>query len=135
MPKITHRYVGPVISLVMLILSACYSGCDGEAQSVHLVAQDFRFTPDMIHLASGRPIDLTLFNEGREIHEFESPLLSDRSVAIESVFLNGDPTTPDHLRIAPGRRLSLRFRAPPGTYLFFCKVRGHPGMTGTFIVE
>ena len=89
----------------------------------------------MIHVASNRPIELTLFNEGREIHEFQSPLLSDRSVVIESVFLNGEPTIPEHLRIAPGKRLNLHFRAQPGTYLFSCKVRGHSGMSGTLIVK
>lgn len=89
----------------------------------------------MIHVAGNRPIEITLFNEGREIHEFQSPLLSDRSVVIESVFLNGEPTIPEHLRIAPGKRLNLRFRAQPGTYLFSCKVRGHSGMSGTLIVE
>ncbi|HJR75723.1 MAG TPA: cupredoxin domain-containing protein [Nitrospiraceae bacterium] len=121
--------------LTALLFCACVPGCDGEVQSVHIVAQDYRFTPNMVRLASDRPVDLTLFNQGREVHEFESPLLSDRSVVIESVFLNGEPTTPEHLRIAPGKRLSLRLQVPPGTYLFVCKVKGHSGMTGTFIVE
>ncbi len=120
---------------MMVMLCAYYSGCEAEIQSVHIVAQDFRFTPDTIHLARSRPIHLTLFNEGRETHEFESPLLSDPSVVIESVTLAGEARVPDHLRIAPGQRLEVLFRAPSGTYLFYCKVRGHSGMTGTFIVE
>ena len=120
---------------MMVMLCACYSGCEGEIQSVHIVAQDFRFTPDTIHLARSQLIHLTLFNEGRETHEFESPLLSDPSVVIESVTLAGEARVPDHLRIAPGQRLEVLFRAPSGTYLFYCKVRGHSGMTGTFIVE
>lgn len=122
-------------ALRTFLFYASIAGCDGETQSIHIVAQDFRFTPDMIHLASNRPIELTLFNEGRESHEFQSPLLSDRSVVIESVSLNGERTTAEPLRIAPGKRLSLRFQAPPGTYLFSCKVRGHSGMTGTLIVD
>jgi uncharacterized cupredoxin-like copper-binding protein len=122
-------------ALTALLFCACVPGCDGEVQPVHIVAEDYRFTPDIVRLASGRPIDLSLFNQGREDHEFESPLLSDRSVVIESVFLNGEPTTAEHLRIAPGKRLSLRLRVPPGTYLFVCKVKGHSGMTGTLIVE
>jgi uncharacterized cupredoxin-like copper-binding protein len=125
----------PVLSLAILMLCALSSGCDSESQSVHIVAEDFRFTPDAIHLAGSRPIHLTLFNQGREFHEFESPLLSDPSVVIESVTLAGEARTPDHLRIAPGQRLEVLFRAPSGTYLFYCKVRGHSGMGGTFIVE
>ena len=126
---------GAVLPIAVLMLCACYSGCDGEVQSVHIVAEDFRFTPDTIHLAGSRPIQLTLFNQGRESHEFESPLFSDPSVVIQSVTLAGAARTPDHLRIGPGQRLEVLFRAPSGTYLFYCKVRGHSGMGGTFIVE
>ena len=78
---------GAVLSIAVLMLCACYSGCDGEVQSVHIVAEDFRFTPDTIHLAGSRPIHLTLFNQGREFHEFESPLSIDPSVVIQSVTL------------------------------------------------
>ncbi len=132
---ISRRSAGPVLSLAILMFFAGSSGCDGEAQSVHIVAQDFRFSPDTIHLAGSRLVRLTLFNQGREIHEFESALLSDPFVVVESVILGGEARRPDRLRVAPGQRLELLLRIPPGTYLFFCKVKGHSGMTGTFIVE
>jgi uncharacterized cupredoxin-like copper-binding protein len=119
----------------VVLLCASYAGCDGEAQSIYIVAQDYRFTPDRIQVASSQPIHLILFNQGREFHEFESRLLSDPSVVIESTTIAGESTSSSRLRIAPGQRLVLRFRAPAGTYLFSCKVRGHTGMTGTFIVE
>jgi uncharacterized cupredoxin-like copper-binding protein len=122
-------------SLAVLSVCGWYAGCGDEAQSVHLVAQDYRFRPDTVRVESSTPVELTLFNEGREFHEFESRLLSDPSVAVEAVSIAGESTAPRRLRIAPGQRLSLRFRAPPGTYLFSCKVKGHSGMTGTFIVE
>ena len=133
-----HRTI--LAACLRTALVVCFSctgiaGCDGETQFVHIIAQDFRFTPDMIRMASHRPVELTLFNAGRESHEFQSPLLSDRAVVVESISLNGERTTPERLRIAPGKRLSLRLRAPPGTYLFYCKVRGHSGMTGTFVVD
>lgn len=124
-----------VLSCAILMLCVLSSSCEGESQSVHIVAEDFRFTPDTIHLAGSQPIHLTLFNQGREFHEFDSPLLSNPSVVIESITLAGEVRTPDHLRIAPGQRLEVLFRAPSGTYLFSCKVRGHAGMGGTFIVE
>jgi uncharacterized cupredoxin-like copper-binding protein len=120
---------------MLILVFACSSGCDGDAQSVRITAQDFRFTPDTIHLTSSRPIHLTLYNEGREAHEFESPFFADRSAVIESLTIAGQPAEPGRLRIAPGRRLELVFRLSAGTYLFFCKVKGHSGMTGMFIVE
>jgi uncharacterized cupredoxin-like copper-binding protein len=134
--KIRHPFAGLRLPFAMLILVfACSSGCDGDAQSVRITAQDFRFTPDTIHLTSSRPIHLTLYNEGRESHEFESPLFADRSAVIESLTIAGQPAEPGRLRIAPGRRLELVLRLSPGAYLFFCKVKGHSGMSGMFIVE
>jgi uncharacterized cupredoxin-like copper-binding protein len=131
----TQRPTRSLTTWTVLLLFASYAGCGDENQSVHLVAQDYRFTPDRVHLASMRPVHLTLFNEGREFHEFESRLLSDPSVIIESAVIAGEPASPGRLRLGPGQRLILRFRVPAGTYLFSCKVRGHTGMTGMFIVE
>jgi uncharacterized cupredoxin-like copper-binding protein len=134
--KIRHPSAGSRLPFAMLILVvACSSGCDGDAQSVRITAQDFRFAPDTIHLSSSRAVHLTVYNEGRESHEFQSPLFADRSAVIESLTIGGEPTEPGRLRIAPGRRLELVVHLSPGTYLFFCKVKGHSGMTGMFIVE
>src|SRR5574338_966630 len=124
-----------VFSFAVLMLIAGSSGCDGEVQSVRIAAQDFRFDPATIHVTSSRPIHLTVYNEGRESHEFESPFFADRSAVIESLTVGGERREPGRLRIAPGRRLELVIRLSPGTYLFFCKVKGHSGMSGTLMVE
>lgn len=135
MDGICRRFARSLLCVAMVLFVAGSSGCDRDSQSVRIVAQDFRFRPDTIRLSSSRPIHLTLYNEGREFHEFDSALFTDRSAVIESLTVAGEPTEPGRLRIAPGRRLELLLRLSPGTYLFFCKVNGHAGMTGTFIVE
>jgi uncharacterized cupredoxin-like copper-binding protein len=131
----SRQSTAPVLSFALLMLVADSSGCDGDVQSVHIAAQDFRFVPNTIYLSSSRPVHLTLYNAGREFHEFESALFADHTTVIESLTVAGEPTEPGRLRIAPGRRLELVLRLSPGTYLFFCKVKGHSGMTGTLLVE
>ena len=135
MAGIRRRLARSVLCVAIVLLLAGSSGCDRDPQSVRIVAQDFRFRPDMIRLSGSRPIHLTLYNEGREFHEFDSALFTDRSAAIESLTVAGEPTEAGPLRIAPGRRLELVVRLSPGTYVFFCKVKGHAGMTGTLLVE
>ena len=69
-----HRSANRLISVAtaLLLISAA---CDSSQQAVHIVAQDFRFTPVEVRLSPGRPIRLILHNEGRERHELKSPLL------------------------------------------------------------
>lgn len=115
---------------LLLSIFAVAAGCEVEVQSVHIVAQDFRFTPTDIRLQAARPIHLTVVNEGREPHEFESPLLAHR--VGKSHPAGGSPLS---LRVLPNQRADVVIRTVPGTYVFYCNVRGHTGMSGTIIVE
>ncbi len=81
----------------------------------------------MIRVHADLPVRLTILNEGREPHEFASPLLTDSRVRLLSV--------PESFRVPPGRSITVLFQAPPGTYPFKCRVRGHAVMEGTVIVE
>lgn len=109
--------------------------CEPPVQQVAITAQDFRFDPDTIHVSSNRPIHLTVFNQGREPHTFESPLLSDPSVRIERLTLAGVAGRPARWQIPPGKSLELRLRAPQGLYVFSCGMRGHTGMRGMIVLE
>ena len=109
--------------------------CEPPIQQITITAQDFRFEPDTIHVSGDSPIRLIVFNQGREPHTFESPLLTDRSVQLEAATLAGVSGRPARWQIPPGKSLDLRLRAPRGPYLFACGMRGHTGMSGTFIVE
>jgi uncharacterized cupredoxin-like copper-binding protein len=111
----------------MIAAGVVLAACEPREQEVRLAAQDFRFTPSMIRVHADLPVRLTILNEGREPHEFASPLLTDSRVRLLS--------TPESFRVPPGRSITILFQAPPGAYPFKCRVRGHPGMEGMVIVE
>lgn len=103
------------------------AACERGDQAVRIAAQDFRFSPGTIRLRADAPARLTIVNEGREPHEIAGPLLTDPRVRLLSA--------PKSFRLPPGRSITILLQAPPGTYVFRCRVRGHPGMEGTVIVE
>ncbi len=115
--------------LVALVIAAgvVLAACEPREQEVRLAAQDFRFMPSMIRVHADLPVRLTILNEGREPHEFSSPLLADSRARLLSA--------PESFRVPPGRSITVLFQAPPGTYPFKCRIRGHVGMEGTMIVE
>ena len=102
------------------------TGCNPSEQTVHIVAQDFLFTPAEVHVSAERPIRLKIVNEGREPHEFKSPLLT------QNTGTNGPAAS---LPVLPNHTSEAVMRTIPGVYLFYCAIRGHAGMSGTIIVE
>lgn len=119
--------VRPFVAAMIALAAAGLLACERGEQAVRVAAQDFRFSPATIRLHADASARLTIVNEGREPHEFDSPLLTDARVRLLE--------TPESFRLAPGGSLTIVFQAPPGTYPFRCRVRGHPGMEGTVIVE
>ncbi len=47
--------------------------CDGT-QTVTLMAEDFRFVPELVRVQASSPLTLTVYNAGLEIHKFESSI-------------------------------------------------------------
>jgi plastocyanin len=113
----------PVAAVLVLRMA----GCDGSEQTVRIVAQDFRFTPAEVHVSATRPIRLKIVNEGREPHEFKSPLLAHQTPVSSG--------TRSSLPVLPNHTAETVIRTVPGVYLFYCAMRGHAGMSGTLIVE
>jgi plastocyanin len=111
--------------LILLVLGTV--GCNQPEQTVDIVAEDFRFTPTEVHVSAERPIRLKIINEGREPHEFKSPLLA------HQIGVTGGP--PGSLPVLPNHAAETIIRTVPGVYLFYCAIRGHAGMSGTMIVE
>jgi uncharacterized cupredoxin-like copper-binding protein len=112
--------------LFVLLVASTFVACD-RTQSVSLIAEDFRFTPQLVRVNSASPLVLTLYNAGREVHEFDSPVLmyaGNRSSAVSTGIV-----------LEPGKSVQLIMAPPTGTYLYICRRKGHGNMTGTLIVE
>ena len=121
------------LSLLILLLSLDLGiiACN-RSQSVSLTAEDFRFTPDLVKVSSTSPLILTVYNSGREIHEFDSPILAYAPKTSLSAALKG---TGPGIVIEPGKSVQLAMAPPPGKYLYICRRKGHVNMTGSLIVE
>ena len=104
--------------------------CDRGMLEIYVAAQDFRFTPNEIHLAAQRPARLTIRNEGRERHEFASPLVN--LAAHDAVRTDTDRAG---ITILPGQSFALQFTPEAGTYEIRCLIKGHAGMRGIIVVE
>jgi uncharacterized cupredoxin-like copper-binding protein len=106
--------------------------CDGT-QSVSLTAEDFRFTPAVVHVSAASPLTLSIYNAGREVHEFDSPLLVYAPSAEAAT--HGKEAGANGILLNPGQSVRLAVAPPPGTYLYICRRKGHADMMGTLIVE
>lgn len=121
--------------LIVWIWSAPLA-CDSQTPIVRIVAQDFRFVPNQVHLSAHRPVHLVIMNQGGEPHVFKSRLFKDPAVEMTwdaPVSEALQPETP--IVILPGKSIAVTVKAPPGVYVFGCPIRGHASMQGTFIVQ
>ncbi len=125
----------PACGLALWLLTAAtLLSCDSDGAHLTLTAEDYRFDPPLARAQAEQPLTLTVFNAGREVHEFASPLLAyarDRTTPAPAEPPAGSPV----LTLEPGRSVRLLVVAPPGTYLYWCTRKGHPNMSGTLIVE
>ena len=123
-----HRVIKQITFIGFLgILALRVMACDSTEQTVRIVAQDFLFTPAEVHVSAERPLRLKVVNEGRESHEFKSPLLA------HQIGVAGG--TSSSFPVRPNQTVETVIRTIPGVYLFYCAIRGHAGMSGTIIVE
>jgi len=116
------------------LLLATFLACDGSMQTVSINAEDFRFTPDLVRVRASDPVTLSVYNAGREVHEFDSPILiyaTKTSLPKDTSKSVGAPG----IEIRPGQTLQVVMAPPAGTYLYICRRKGHANMTGTLIVE
>lgn len=114
----------------LAVFGALAPGCDRGPEPVRIVAKEYRFEPSEITRSARGPVTLLLANGGSEVHEFTSLLLRDPRVQViraPRAVLRGES---DSLRLLPGRSARVVLLAPPGTYAFHCRIRGHRGMQG-----
>lgn len=90
------------------------------AAAVEVVATDLQFDPTTVTITAGDPVNLTLVNDGRALHDLTIPALGFRLDADPGEQASGSLTVDE-----------------PGTYAFECTVPGHAdaGMRGTLVVQ
>ena len=121
-----------LLFFIFLLLGLMNGGCD-RTPIVSLTAEDFRFTPEVVRISPASTLMLTVYNAGREVHEFDSPVLL--------YTLKGPPShTPGRsngsgVLLEPGKSVQFTITPPPGTFLYICRRKGHANMTGTLVVE
>lgn len=115
---------------VVLVLGASAPGCHGEPEEARIIAREYRFDPSELTGSAGHPLTLVLANRGNEAHEFTSLLLRDPRVELIDAPDDVLRRASSSLRLPPGRSASVTLVAPPGTYTFSCRIRGHGAMQG-----
>ncbi|MEW6313882.1 MAG: cupredoxin domain-containing protein [Pseudomonadota bacterium] len=125
----------------LVILAACCQAliaCAGKpANSITVTTGDFHFTPTSWTVLAGKPLTLTIINEGSASHEW---------VLLKKGVNATPPFTEDHKQdvytevdVQPGEKKLVTFTAPaePGTYDVICGMAGHleNGMRATLVVE
>ncbi len=133
-----------VLAAGAVLLGACSSA--PRPQEITLTAMTMTYTPSLLEVTAGVPVELTLINQDSLEHDF-----SILQIPVESVSA-ADPMSAEHqmqmgetalepvLHVAaePGATNRLSFTpTKPGTYEFMCTVPGHKeaGMAGTMVVK
>ena len=127
------NHLSRLLTSTTLFINFIVIGCD-QSQTVSITTEDFRFTPDLVRVKASAPVALSVYNAGREVHEFDSPILIYAANASLRKDMTGEGGSAG-LLIQPGQKLDLLMAPPPGTYLYICRRKGHANMTGTLIVE
>ena len=116
------------LALIALLASGVVAGAiaadraiDASAVKVDLVAQDLRFSRDVIEVPAGATVLLTFTNEDPVVHDW----MVDGLANVEAP-------------ARPGQTQQVRFRIDkPGDYRYICTMPGHAeaGMVGTLVVR
>lgn len=122
-------------------LAACASAPTGP-QELTVTAVDLAYEPETLEVMAGRPVILTMVNEGAIEHDFSIMEIHVEAVGevheeeMEHEMGGMDPEL--HFAAHAGETSSLEFTpTEAGSYEFFCSVAGHKeaGMVGTLVVK
>lgn len=119
------------------------SAAAATLQRVAMQAKEFSFSPNVVHLKLGQPVQLTIANIGVVNHDIKSALpISDLK------YLSADNPVGEQQSNAKRAVFDVDFHSghtaqvtfvptKAGQYTFFCDEPGHKeaGMTGTFVVR
>lgn len=130
-----------------VVLALALSACGANAQpanQVAVVVNEFSYTPNVITVKAGEPVELTLTNEGAIEHDFVIEQIDVEDVSttgsgMGSHHMGGeDHANYDlHISTSAGGTSVLKFTpSTPGRYKIICSVQGHyeAGMIGELVV-
>ena len=133
-----------VFAVLGLTVSACTSSPAPDApQEVVVTSTDLAYDTERVEVKAGRPVALTLRNDGALEHDFSVMHIPAEITAAEEEEDDGhdmghmDEMPELHVSAMPGKSNSVSFTpTEAGEYHFFCTVEGHEaaGMSGTLVV-
>ena len=130
------RLGGIALLLITLLLFAALPAWAvdwTQAQTVSVVASDYRFSPNQLSFRRGVAYRLHLENRGHELHEFTAPEFLKSARIRNPKVLNADQT---EVLIHPGEAKDLYFVPKvAGQYPLICGDHDWAGMTGGITVE
>ncbi len=126
-----------------LVLAGCAGAPPSGPQEITLTALDLVYEPKTFEVAAGRPVVLTMVNEGALEHDFSImeihvEIMSEVQEEEMQHDMSGMEMEPElHFSAPAGETRSIEFTpTEAGSYEFFCTVAGHKeaGMVGTLLV-
>jgi len=125
-----------VILLGLGVALAVRSPAQELWQTVRIEADEYRFVPNRIKLAAGKPVKIEIYNSGNEQHEFRSRLLEGHLIEVEGQGVGVRGIGIQSIMIEKGATATIQWLSPtPDTYEFECRIPSHHGMDGTIVVE
>jgi plastocyanin len=117
------RRIAALVVAALLVLA--FAATPPPQQAVTLTATDYTFAPAEIHAVAGRPLRITVTNNGMHTH------------GLRLALSYGEVPLP--MNIPAGRTVTavVDNLGEPGSYKFYCPVDDHQhrGMVGTIVVE
>lgn len=113
-----------------------------EVTPVHLTirASEMQYAPKELHLKAGVPVHLTLVNDGKILHDFNSQGLKDSGKPAHNHqhrHQHAVNKSDSHIAVEPGKSAGLHFTPTAGEFTFYCSVPGHreAGMSGKILAH
>ena len=107
------------------VLTAC-SASASAATTLNISMTEFAFSPNTFTIPAGKPISITIRNNGAVVHSF---IIMKSGYVINGSFTDADKTNIfwEEPQIAPGQSVTDKFTAPgdPGVYQIICGIPGH----------
>jgi Cu+-exporting ATPase len=104
-----------------------------------VTATEYKFASQVLVVEVGRPVQITLVNNGQLDHDWSIKTIALENVVVTETAAHAMPDGVDlHISAKPGQTSVITFTpTQPGLYEFYCALPGHTaaGMTGTLIVK